>query len=87
MLPVISALLAFVAGLFRSHCAWNHWPCGINWRSINRPLIAPASGRPIVCSRRGCLVCSQAGNMAWRSFSLVPLLFGSASAFATTSDN
>ena len=41
MSSAISALLAFVATLFRSReslnrCAWSTWRCGISWRCINR---------------------------------------------------
>ena len=67
MLPVISALPAFVAALFGRgpHCAWNTWPCGINWRSTNRGFIARVFIRPIACSGRGCLGSGRAGAMPW----------------------
>jgi len=88
MLPVISALLAFVAGLFRSraslcleHLALRH-QLAVYKQTVHRPRLRPTTG----CSGRGCLVCGQTGKAPWRSFSRVLSSPGSASAFATTGE-
>jgi hypothetical protein len=69
MLPVISALLALASFGLGHLCAWNTWPCGINWRFTDRLFIALVSIRLIGCSGRGWLGSGQVGARPWYSSS------------------
>jgi hypothetical protein len=71
MFPIISALLAFVASLFRSRASLclEHLALRHQLVVYKRPSLARASVGLIGCSGGGCLGFGGAGPMPWYSSS------------------
>ena len=89
MPPVVSALLAFMAALFRSRASLRleHLALRHQLAMYQQTSIAHDSVRPIACSGRGSRGCGLPGKTPWCSFNPVRSSPGSASAFATTGDS